>query len=117
MAKEEERKKEEVPKTFVKTVNEFYKSSDIIFKDFDGMHSKYLRGEGIKEDLKKFRSKRVSIFSLIEDIFHKEDEVNERLAKASIEKKKKDKIFEFKKRFSDLADEIDLFVLEELSFF
>ena len=114
---EEEKEKEEkekVPEALLKTVNEFYKESDTVFKEFDAIRDNYLKGRDVMEDLKKFRSKMPGVFGLIYDIFHKEVELEDKLDKAGMEKEKRDKILEFKERFSDLADEIDLLVLGEL---
>ncbi|MHC1611304.1 MAG: hypothetical protein ACXQTW_06895 [Candidatus Methanospirareceae archaeon] len=103
-----------VPARFFKNVDEFYKESEAIFKEFDAIHEKYLRGEDITGALREFRLKRAGIFLLIDAIFHKEAELEEKLEKAEIEREKREKILEFKDRFADLADEIDLFVLEEM---
>ncbi|MCW3134748.1 MAG: hypothetical protein N2V78_10515 [Methanophagales archaeon] len=110
----EEEKEERIPEAFLKTVSDFYKESDTVFKEFDAIRENYSKGEEIMEDLKGFRSKRPGIFGLIYDIFHKEVELEDKLDRAGIEKEKRDKILEFRERFSDLADEIDLLVLGEL---
>lgn len=110
----EKEKEEKVPEALLKTVNEFYKESDTVFKEFDAIRDNYLKGRDVMEDLKKFRSKMPGVFGLIYDIFHKEVELEDKLDKAGMEKEKRDKILEFKERFSDLADEIDLLVLGEL---
>jgi hypothetical protein len=107
-------KERKVPEALLKTVNEFYRESDMVFKEFDEIRDSYLKGRAIVEDLKKYRSKKVDIFWLIYDIFHKEVELEDKLDKAGVVKEKRDKILEFKNRFSDLAEEIDLLVLEEL---
>ncbi len=114
MVEEAEEEEEKVPETFLKVVSEFYKESDMIFKEFDAIHDNYSKGADIIEDLKKFRSKRPSVFGLIYDIFHKEVELEDKIDRAGIEKKERDKILEFRERFSDLADEIDILVLGEL---
>ncbi len=102
-----------ISEIFLKTLSDFYKDSDVIFREFDEMRDKYLDGKAVMEDFKRFRSKRPSIFLLIYDIFYKEVELEEKLGKPEIEEAKRDKILEFKDRFSDLADEIDLLVLGE----
>lgn len=102
-----------IPEMFLKTISDFYNDSDAIFKEFDEMRDKYMNGQDVMGDFKRFRSKRPSIFLLIYDIFYKEVELEEKLGKPEIEEAKRDKILEFKDRFSDLADEIDLFVLGE----
>lgn len=105
---------EKVPRTLLKAMDEFYKDSDAVFEEFDEILAMYSKGEDIRDDLKEFRSKKPAIFTLIYDIFHKEVELEDKLDKAGIEQEKRDKIAEFKNRFSDLADEIDLLILEEL---
>jgi hypothetical protein len=114
MTEEEEEKEEKVPEALLKTVSDFYKESDMVFEEFDAIRDNYLKGKDIMEDLKAFRSKRPGFFGLIYDIFHKVVELEDKLDRAGIEKEEKDKILEFKERFSDLADEIDLLVLGEL---
>jgi len=116
MTKEEkEAKKEEegkVPEGFAEAVNEFYESADIIFKCFDEIYSDYLRGKDVREDLKEFRNKKARIFDLINDIFHREEQVKKSLDKANIEEEKKDKIVKFTQRYSDLSDDIKVVYLE-----
>ena len=114
MTEEGEEKEEKVPEAFLKIVNDFYKERDTIFKEFDAIRDNYLKGNDIMEDLKVFRSKRPGIFTLIDGIFHKEVELEYKLDKTGVEKEKRDKLREFKERFSDLADEIDILVLGEL---
>jgi hypothetical protein len=108
---EEER---EVSKTFLKAVNDFYIESETIFQEFDEMRAKYLKGEDVREDLKQFRSKRLGIFMIIDDIFHKEVDLEDKLNRAHVGKEERDKMLEFKNRFADLADELDLLILTEL---
>ena len=105
---------EKVPRTLLKAMDGFYKDREAVFEDFDEILAMYSKGEDIREGLKEFRSKKPAIFTLIYDIFHKEVELEDKLDKAGIEQEKRDKIAEFKNRFSDLADEIDLLILEEL---
>jgi len=111
---EEEEEEEEVPEGFLKAVDDFFKERDVIFKEFDAIRDNYLKGRDIMGDLKAFKSKRPGIFSLIDGIFHKEVELEHKLDKTGMEKEKRDKILEFRERFSDLADEIDILVLGEL---
>jgi len=110
MTEEEKKAKvkqeEEVPKGFIEAVNEFYDSSDIIFKCFDEIYRDYLHGKDIIEDLKEFRNKKARIFDLINDVFLREERVKKWLDNANIEDEKKDKIFEFAQRYSDLEDDI-----------
>jgi len=105
---------EKVPRTLLKAMDGFYKDREAVFEEFDEILATYSKGEDIRGDLKEFRSKKPAIFTLIYDIFHKEVELEDKLDKAGIEQEKRDKIAEFKNRFSDLADEIDLLILEEL---
>ena len=105
---------EKVPRTLLKAMDGFYKDREAVFEEFDKILATYSKGEDIREDLKEFRSKKPAIFTLIYDIFHKEVELEDKLDKAGIEQEKRDKIAEFKNRFSDLADEMDLLILEEL---
>ena len=105
---------EKVPRTLLKAMDGFYRDSEAVFEEFDEILAMYSKGEDIRDDLKEFRSKKPAIFTLIYDIFHKEVELEDKLDKAGIEQEKRDKIAEFKNRFSDLADEMDLLILEEL---
>ncbi|MBN1761834.1 MAG: hypothetical protein JW878_01975 [Methanomicrobia archaeon] len=104
----------EVSEIFLKTVDEFCEDSDAIFNEFDVIHEAYKKGEGTMDALREFQLNRASIFCLIDAFFHKEVEFEDKLEKAGLAKKKLDKIREFKKRFADLADEIDLYVLKEI---
>lgn len=114
MAKEEkEGKGEEVPEGFVEAVNEFYDLSDIIFKCFDDIYSDYLRGKDIQEDLKGLLNNKSHIFNLIRDILLAEEGIKEWFDKAKIEGNKRDKIFEFAQRYSDLRDEMVSLILKE----
>ena len=110
----EEKNEIEVSETFLKTVDNFYKESSEIFKEFDAIREKYLKGEDIMDELREFRLRRASIFTLIDGIFHKEVDLKDKLDKANIAKEKRDKIQEFKNRFADIADEINLYVIREL---
>ncbi len=105
---------EKVPRTLLKAMDGFYKDREAVFEEFDKILATYSKGEDIREDLKEFRSKKPAIFTLIYDIFHKEVELEDKLNKTRVEQEKRDKIAEFKNRFSDLADEMDLLILEEL---
>lgn len=110
----EEKEEKDVSAVFLKTVDEFCKDSDTIFKEFDVIRESYVKGEDIMGALREFRLKRASIFLLIDAIFHKAVELEYKLDKAGVGKEKRDKILDFKGRFADLADEIDLFVLKEI---
>ena len=111
---EEEEEEEQVPRTLLKAIDDFYRGRDAVFDEFDGILAMYSKGEDIRDDLKEFRSKKPGIFTLIYDIFHKEVELEHKFSKTGVEQGKRDKIAEFKNRFSDLADEMDLLILEEL---
>ena len=106
MAKEEKKGKgEEVPEGFMEAVNEFYDSSDIIFKCFDDIYSDYLRGKDIQKDLKGLLDNKSNIFYLIRDIHLAEEGIKEWFDKA--------KIFVFAQRYSDLKDEVVSVILRE----
>ena len=104
----------EVSAVFLRTVDEFYKDSDAIFNEFDAIRDAYAKGEDIMDALREVQLNRASIFCLIDAIFHKEVEFEDKLEKAGLAKKKLEKIREFKKRFADLADEINLYVIKEI---
>lgn len=104
----------EVSEIFLKTVDEFYKESVAVFDEFDAIHDAYKKGEDIMGALREFQLNRASIFCLIDAIFHKTVEFEDKLERAGLAKEKLEKIREFKKRFADLADDIDLYVLKEI---
>jgi hypothetical protein len=110
----EEKNEIEVSEVFLKTVDNFYRESSTIFEEFDAIRESYLKGESIMDELHAFRLKRASIFTLIDSIFHKEVDLADKLDKADIAKEKRDKIQEFKTRFADIADEINLYIIREL---
>ncbi len=112
----EEEKVKEVSRIFLKTLDEFYKESDAIFNECDEILANYKKGGNITDDLSAFKAKRPAIFALIDDIYHKEVDLEEKLDIAGTREELRGKIREFKDRFADLADEIDLFVLAELDF-
>lgn len=101
--------------TFLGTVDEFYRDWERIFTAFDVILERYSHGEDIETSLKDFKSKNPRIFTLIDDIYHKEVELEDKLARAKVGQDKRKKMLEFKERFADLADEIDLLVIAELS--
>jgi len=103
-----------VAEVFLKTVDSFYKESATIFKECDEILENYRKGKDITDDLREFKLRQPSIFALIDGIFHKEVDLEDKLDRAGIEEEKREKIREFKKRFAGLSDEIDLFVLAEL---
>jgi hypothetical protein len=112
----EEEKMKGVSRTFLKTLDDFYKESDAIFNEFDKILANYKKGRDIMDDLSAFKAKRLGIFTLINDIYYKEVELEDKLNIAGTRKELRDKIREFKDRFADLADEIDLFVLTEFDY-
>lgn len=112
----EEEKVKEASKVFLKTLDSFYTESDAIFKECDAILANYKKGGNITDDLSAFKAKQPGIFALIDDIYHKEVDLEEKLDIARTAEEIRDKIREFKDRFADLADEIDLFVLAELDF-
>ena len=104
----------DVSEVFLKTVDEFCKESDAIFDEFDAIHNTYKKGEDIMDALRAFQLKRASIFLLIDALFHKEVELADKLERAELAEKKLEKMREFKKRFADLADDIDLYIMKEI---
>lgn len=111
----EERKEEvEISEAFLKTIDTFYKESNEIFQEFEAIRAKYTKGEDIMDALREFRLKRASIFALIDALYHKSVELEDKLERAAIGKEKREKLQEFKTRFAELAEEIDLFVLKEI---
>jgi len=98
----------------LKTIDTFYQESDAIFKEFDTIRARYVKGEDVTDALREFRLERPSIFTLIDAIFHKAVEFEDKLDRADIGKEKREKIREFKTRFADLAEDIDLYVLREI---
>ena len=119
MTKEEKKAKgkeeEEVPEGFIDAVNEFYESSDIIFKCFDDIYNDYLQGKDIREELKGFRRTKPIIYWLLAWIYNSSaEELKGWFDKAGIEEEKRKKIFLFHNRFSDLASEISSVDSEEV---
>jgi len=115
MKEEKEAKKEEeeeVPEGFVEAVNEFYDSADIIFKCFGDIYSDYLRGKDVRAELKCFSDTEPAIYHLLKDTLLEEESI-EWIDGEEIGKEKKEKIFEFKKRFSGLTREIIALNYEE----
>ncbi len=98
----------------MKALSDFNRKREIVFKEFDEIQDKYSKGEDIVEDLKRFRSKRPDIFTVIDDIFHKAVEVEDKLGRERVKEEEWEVMRAFKDRFSDLAEEIDLLVLGEL---
>ena len=105
---------DKVPRSFLKALGDFNRERELIFKEFDEIQDKYTKGEDIVEDLKQFKSKRPGIFVVIDDLFHKSVEVEHKLDKERVKEEEREVMREFKDRFSDLAEAIDLLVLEEL---
>ena len=105
---------DKVPRTFLKALDDFNRERELVFKAFDEIQDKYSKGEAIVEDLKLFRSKRPGIFMVIDDLFHKEVEVEHKLDQEQVKEEEREILLAFKGRFSNLAEEIDLLVLEEL---
>jgi hypothetical protein len=105
---------DKVPRSFLKALGDLNRERELIFKEFDEIQDKYTKGEDIVEDLKQFKSKRPGIFVVIDDLFHKAVEVEHKLDKERVKEEEREVMWEFKDRFSDLAEAIDLLVLEEL---
>ncbi len=113
-AKMGEEAEEEIPRAFITRVDDFNKDIEEIYREFEAIKAKYERGEDITADLKRFRSKRPGIFALIDDLYHKEVDVADKIERAHVDPDKIKKLYEFKEQFAELADEIDLIVLDEL---
>ncbi len=112
--KEEEEEKREALEAFKKDAKEFYKTSDAVFKCFDEIYSDYLRGRDIRVDLEGFANVKSGTSRLIMFILRGEkQEIEKTIEAAGITKEERDKIFEFRERYSDLAGEIRLVNFEE----
>jgi len=112
IAMEEEEKK--VSGLFLGTVDDFYRGSDQLFEEFDAILSKHSTGEDIMADLKAVRTKNPRIFGLIDSIYHKEAELEDKLDSGKVKQEQREKMLEFKERFSALEEDIDLLVIEEI---
>ncbi len=110
----EEEEEKRVSGLFLGTVDDFYRGSDQIFEEFDAILSKHSKGEDIMADLKAVRSKNPRIFGLIDSIYHKEAELEDKLDSGKVKQEKREKMLEFKVRFSALEEDIDLLVIEEI---
>ena len=112
--KEEERK---VPEGVKEAIEEFHRASDTIFKCFDDIYSDYLRGKDVREELKGLRDVKSDLFHLIGFILSSEKEGIEKIIGGEgIMKGRRDKILEFKERYRDLEDEMDVVGYEEMGF-
>jgi hypothetical protein len=103
-----------ISKVFLRTLDEFLAESDAIFAEWGEILAKHKQGEDVMGDLDKFKARRTRIFVLIDDIYHKEVDLADKLDAAGIGQDIRDKISEFKERFAALADEVDMFVLTEI---
>jgi hypothetical protein len=103
-----------ISQVFLKTLDEFLAESDAIFAEWGEILAKHKQGEDIVGDLDKFKARRTRIFVLIDDIYHKEVDLTDKLDAARIGHDIRDKISEFKDRFAELADEVDMYVLTEI---
>jgi hypothetical protein len=110
----EDEREQYISQVFLGTLNEFYRDSDAILNEWDAILANYNKGEDIMGDFDKFKSRRPRIFMLIDDIYHKEVDLEDKLDIARIGQEIRDKIREFKDRFAELADEIDMYVLTEI---
>ncbi len=103
-----------ISRVFLKTLDEFLAESDAIFNEWGAILAKYKQDKDVMGDLGEFRARRTRIFVLIDDIYHKEVDLTDKLDAAGVGQDIRDKISEFKDRFAELADEVDMFVLTEI---
>ncbi|MGC9444655.1 MAG: hypothetical protein ACP5E9_07010 [Candidatus Methanospirareceae archaeon] len=111
---EEEEKELFISKAFLGALDEFVRDSDAITAEWDAILARYKQGEDIMEDFRAIQIRKPSIFMLIDDIYHKEVELEEKLKVAQVSDEIRSQLQSFKERFAELADEIDLFVLAEI---
>jgi hypothetical protein len=121
MTKEEiEAKKGEegkVPEGIKEAIEEFHRASETIFKCFDDIYSNYLRGRDVREELKGLRDVKSDLFHLIGYILSSKKEGIEKIIEGKgITEEKRAKILEFKERYRDLEDEMDVIRYEEIGF-
>ncbi len=111
---EEEEKELFISKVFLGTLDEFVRNRDAITAEWDAILARHKAGEDITEDLRAIQAEKPSIFVLIDDIYHKEVELEEKLTVAQARDEIRTQLQAFKERFAELADEIDMFVLTEI---
>jgi len=111
---EEEEKERYISKAFLGTLNEFVRDRDAITAEWNAILARYKQGEDIMDDFRAIQVRKPSIFMLIDDIYHKEVELEEKLEVAQVSDETRAQLQAFKERFAELADEIDLFVLAEI---
>ena len=111
---EEEEKERYISKAFLGTLNEFVRDRDAITAEWNAILARYKQGEDIMDDFRAIQVRKPSIFMLIDDIYHKEVELEEKLEVAQVSDETRTQLQAFKERFAELADEIDLFVLAEI---
>jgi len=111
---EEEEKERFISKAFLGTLDEFVRDRDAITAEWNAILARYKQGEDIMDDFRAIQVRKPSIFMLIDDIYHKEVELEEKLEVAQVSDETRAQLQAFKERFAELADEIDLFVLAEI---
>ncbi|GEM_PF-628681 len=111
---EEEEKERFISKAFLGTLDEFVRDRDAITAEWNAILARYKQGEDVMDDFRAIQVRKPSIFMLIDDIYHKEVELEEKLEVAQVSDETRTQLQAFKERFAELADEIDLFVLAEI---
>jgi hypothetical protein len=111
---EEEEKELFISKVFLGTLDEFIRDRDAITAEWNAILARYKQGEDIMDDFRAIQARKPSIFMLIDDIYHKEVELEEKFKVAQVSDEIRTQLQAFKERFAELADEIDLFVLAEI---
>ncbi|HDS45903.1 MAG TPA: hypothetical protein ENN68_07430 [Methanomicrobia archaeon] len=109
-----EEKERFISKAFLGTLDEFVRDRDAITAEWNEILARYKQGEDVMEDFRAIQIKKPSIFMLIDDIYHKEIELEEKLKVAQVSDEIRSQLQAFKEQFAELADEIDLFVLAEI---
>ena len=110
-AEDTEEKTEEVPEAFITDVNWFYGASETVFKYFDEIYNNYIRGNDVQENLKTFLE-RNQLFDFFKIVFLQEKTFKEWIGKAEIQEEKRNKIFEFRDRYSALNTDLTLLILK-----
>ncbi|MBN1454756.1 MAG: hypothetical protein JW945_00675 [Methanomicrobia archaeon] len=111
---EEEERELFISKAFLGTLDEFVRDRDAITAEWNEILARYKECEDIMDDIRAFQIRKPSVFMLIDDIYHKEVELEEKLTIAQVSDEIRTHLQSFKEQFAELADEIDLFVLAEI---
>jgi hypothetical protein len=98
-----EEKTEEVPEAFISDVNRFCGTSDTVFVYFNEIYHDYVKGMDIQENLKTFLE-RTEFSNFFKVVFLQGKTFKEWIDKAKIQEEKRDKMFDFRDRYSDFTD-------------